>query len=289
MNTLRVLKLKIVAPSAQFRVIHSNNPRKTYPLPPYSTVIGILANILGEQDKINHMLDSKFALGIVSQYQYLSREYTWMRNMSRNAHLGRFHSIENRKWQEIPEHPGGQSPITVEVLNEVELYIYLYHSDTEVLNHLKANMCAPEKWLSHIHLGRAEDWGGIENYKIMDLTTSNTGSSFRGATSYFQWMPEPDFAFGLDDHINQEEYLELYNKMQGNVVLVSSLYKLVEVTHKDGASWKIRNFQHVPARICSSQIPFLNNFTLPNLFTDNELNTPVYMALINSTNGEGGR
>ncbi|MGI5912848.1 MAG: type I-B CRISPR-associated protein Cas5b [Syntrophomonadaceae bacterium] len=287
MAELTVLKMKITAPTAHFRVIHSNNPRKTYPLPPYSTVIGLLANILGDKKQIDQMLAGELALGIVAKHQSISHEYTWMRNMSKKAHNSRFYSTENRNWQESLEHPGGQSPITVEVLNDVEIYIYLYHSDLTVLEQLKENAFNPEKWINHIHLGRSEDWGMIEQVDIKDIVISNSGSNFKDASSYYQWMPEPQFAYGVGHHINSLEYSSLFKKMQGTILLVTSLYKIVEVSLEGTSPWKIRNFRHIPARLCSNQIPFLDNFTLPSLYTDLSLNTPIYMGLINPVPQKG--
>ena len=60
MNELDVLRLKFSAPTAHFRIIHSNNPRRTYQVPPYSAIIGLIANILGEQATIEKLLKPHF-------------------------------------------------------------------------------------------------------------------------------------------------------------------------------------------------------------------------------------
>lgn len=287
-GNLKVLKIKITAPSAHFRVIHSNDPRKSYPVPPYSTAIGFLANILGEQEKIQKLLSVPFGLGILSRYQYISREYTWMRNMAPIAHKNRFISIDNRIWQEQIEHPGGQSPITVDVLNEVEIFLYISHPNTDIISCFKKNINKPEKWLSHLHLGRAEDWAIIEEINITELFVSNAGKDIRNASRYYQWMPEPKYAVGLGEHINPKDYIGLYKKMQGNAVLITSLYQLVEVSYKDNKNKLIRNFDHIPGRLCSSQVPFLDSLQLPALFVDEEIAVPVYMCLIDPIKRKGG-
>lgn len=280
MSGLPVLKMKISAPSAHFKIAHSRDPRRTYPLPPYSTVIGLLANVTGEQGDIDRMLSVPFALGIVSRYRCVTREYTWLRNLEPGAHRSRFLFNDNRQWQERPEHPGGQSPVTFEVLNDVEVYLYLYHPDRQVFDCLLHNLDAPERWLSHLHLGRAEDWAAVEEKGVMELLVSNSGRDFRQAASYYQWLPGPAFAAGVGMVIDEQEYSEFYCKMQGNAVLVTSVYKLVDVVQGGNKKVVIRNFHHVPARLCKSQVPFLSNFTLPSLFVDRELGTPVYMCRI---------
>jgi len=75
------LRLKVFLPSAHFRVMHSSDPRRTYPVPPYSTVIGFLANILGDREKIQEMLSGGLALGVLGQHEYITREYTWLHNL----------------------------------------------------------------------------------------------------------------------------------------------------------------------------------------------------------------
>ncbi|OIQ62926.1 CRISPR-associated protein Cas5 [Neomoorella thermoacetica] len=288
-RALRVLKLGFTAASAHFRVTSSNNPRKTYPLPPYSTVIGLLANILGDRSKIEAMLAGGLALGVLAQHNYITKEYTWLRNMSPSAHKGRFYSYDNRRWQETPEHPGGQSPVVVEVLNDVKVYVYLYHPDKQVTGFLLENACLPERWLSHLHLGRAEDWAMITEATIMEICPSNEGRCLQNSSNFYQWMPAPAAAFGLNELLDAAEYTSFYQKMQGNAVLVTSLYRLVEVPYQFGKKGLIRNFAHVPARLCCGQVPFLDNFRLPSLLVDRELKTPVYMAAINKEPGKEGR
>ncbi|MBO8169066.1 MAG: CRISPR-associated protein Cas5 [Thermoanaerobacteraceae bacterium] len=289
---MKVLRLEFSAPSAHFRIAQSRDPRKTYPLPPYSTAIGLLANILGDDAKIDLMLKDSFALGILSQYEFISNEYTWLRNLRSSAHKKRFYSIENRTWQENTEHPGGQSPVTVQVLNEVKVFIYLHHPATEVTRCLQENIELPERWFSHLHLGRSEDWAAPCGASLIDLKLSKKPQDFCNARQYYQWMPKPENTFIPDETETEIErdYKRLYKKMQGNLFLVTSLYNLekVEWSEKDGKKIKtaeIRNFTHVPARLCKSQVPLLDAVTFPLIYCDTEIKTPVYLARIGVKEG----
>jgi CRISPR-associated protein Cas5t len=278
---VNVLRFNVSLPSANFRVAQSNNPRRTYPLPPYSTVIGFLANIIGNRENINMMLAEPFALGIASKYEYITREYTWLRNLNSGMHKRRFSFKDNRMWQGVPEHPGGQSPITIEVLNEVKVVIYLHHPKQEVEDILLENYNKPEAWLSHLHMGRAEDWAIIDSVNKIELTLSSKPDAFKQSASYYQWLPSPEYA--LEGLIKRNEYDELYKKIQGIAALVTSFYDLVEL---EGAV--IRNFDHVSAHLCCSQIPFLDDFSLPSLLTDEELHLPVFLCHLDPTvNKEG--
>ncbi|GAW93389.1 type I-B CRISPR-associated protein Cas5b [Calderihabitans maritimus] len=285
---MKVLRLKFSAPTAHFRIAQSSNPRKTYPLPPYSTAIGLLANILGDYDKIDLMLKDSFALGILSQYESISNEYTWLRNLNSNAHKERFGSIENRTWQENVEHPGGQSPVVMQVLNEVEVFIYFYHPAKEILKALQENIHFPERWFSHLHLGRSEDWAAPCGACLIDLKLSKKPEDFCKARQYYQWMPEPENAFMLDETEIERDYRRLYEKMQGNLFLVTSLYAKEKVSWLDGKRKQvvtIRNFDHIPARLCKSQVPLLDAVTFPLIYCDTEIKTPVYLARIDVKKG----
>lgn len=285
-----VLKLEMSMPHAHFRVIHSSEPQKTYPVPPYSTMIGFLSNVLGDQEQIKVMLEGDLVLGILSKHDYITREYTWLRNLLRKAHIGRHGSLNNRDRQEVVEHIGGQSPVSLEVLNDLYLALYVYHSDTTVLKTLQQNIDAPEKWFNHLHLGRAEDWVMVNSASMISLPVSNRTTDLRNSNSYFQWMPEPTSAFGTGSYVDEKHYRELYQKAQGPAMLITSLYKRVRVPYQGKEGGVIRNFQHVPVRLFCSPIPFLSNFTLPAVFVDPELSTPIYMAniVVNDGSGRGG-
>ena len=285
MNKLNALRIKVTAPSAHFKIGHSSNPRRTYPLPPYSTVIGLLANVAGRRDLIGRMLSEPFDLGIICNYSYFSLEYIWLRNMQVKAHLQRFSLLPNRYIQEQVEHPGGQSPVTFEVLNEVEIFVYFYHPDQEVLGFLMDNLDKPERWLTHLHLGRAEDWATVEEKSMFEIQVSNSGRDFRNAALYYQWLPVTDFATGTETILNKQEYQEFYDKIQGNAMLVTSIYSLIKTPLQSQEEKMIRNFRHIPARLCKSQIPFLDSLKLPYLLVDRDKETPVYMCHIDPQKG----
>lgn len=285
--SVEVLKLQLSMPNAHFHIIHSSGPQKTYPLPPYSTVIGFLANILGNKELIETMLGGGLVLGMLSQYKYVTREYTWLRNLLRSEHDKRFGSTNNRLRQEMPEHIGGQSPVSIEVLNDVHLVLYIYHSDLDLLEMIQQNINVPEKWYSHLHLGRAEDWVIVNSASTISLTVSNNPANLRNADQYYQWMPETGSAFGIGIYIDKKHYDELLYRVQGPATLVTSIYNLVNMPFqkKTGKKVKvknvtIRNFDHIATRLFCSPVPFLGDFTLPAVFVDPGLNVPVYMANI---------
>jgi len=288
MKDLEVLRLDISAPSAHFRIINSNDPRRTYPVPPYSTIIGLLANILGDAELIDRFLNSSFYLGMAAQYEFLSRDYTWLRNMEKGAHQNRFASVANRRWQENIEHAGGQSPVVFEVLNHYELKVYLCHPDKTIVQQLTQNIFLADKWFSHLHLGRAEDWAMVESAAPVTLTMLTCSKDIQNAAQYYQWMPTKDHIFNGSEHFNLNDYTETYSKTQGTVTLVTTIYSLMEAPGTNSQMVTIRNFDHIPAKLVKGQVPLLDNFKLPALLVDFDLCIPVYLAKMNGRRPDGG-
>ncbi len=156
----KILKIKIYQPDAHYRVPFSYQRRFTYPIPPFSTVKGLICNLMGirdESDELFRKMKEGLSLGIYGRYESLVKEYVWFRNLEKKSHVARFKTVKNRYIDCIPQHPGGQMPVIVDVLHNVNLIIYLYHSDTEFLKEIEVAFENPTKRYSPIHLGRAED------------------------------------------------------------------------------------------------------------------------------------
>lgn len=280
---MQTLKIKLHAPSAHYRMPHSSNPHCTYPVPPYSTVIGILCNILGNKDKIQEFLAVDFGLGMLSRYESLTREYVWYRNLNQQQHKRRYNTVSNRRWQERPDHPGGQSPVSVEVLNEVELNIYLMHR-MEFLKVITENLLYPERWFNHIHLGRSEDWAWPVRAQIINLEASREPAMSRNAGSYFQWIPRPEYCW---DTTATHDYIEYYKSCKGTLTLVSNKYHYVlPSTGKlsSSSTGAIRNFTYIKAKMSAAPVSFLKPAVLPELYVDPAEHCPVHFARIE---GEG--
>ncbi|MFY9322571.1 MAG: hypothetical protein WAO72_00220, partial [Syntrophomonadaceae bacterium] len=96
------------------------------------------------------------------------------------------------------DHPGGQSPVVVEVLNDVALTVYIHHPQEDIFNTLLTNMEQSENWLNHIHLGRSEDWAVPKEAKMVNLEVSNRPYDLSGSEDYFQWMPDPKYCFSQE-------------------------------------------------------------------------------------------
>jgi CRISPR-associated protein Cas5t len=190
---MEILKLNIYQPNANYRMPFSYLRRHTYPIPPYSTILGFLINILGiwdqnENDYYRNIL--KIKLSIASKFDDKLDEYVWFRNLSKEYHIKKFGYIENRYNNNHIEHIGGQSPIKIDVLNNVHLTIYLAHEEKSFLEYILKNLIEPKNRLEVLHIGRAEDWIVLEDKPIF-LEDKDVSYERRDADyNYFFWIPE---------------------------------------------------------------------------------------------------
>jgi len=239
---MKVLKLKIYQPTAHYRIPFTFARRHTYPIPPYSTVIGLICNVLGienQEDEKFEKLKDGLSLAIYGKYECLNREYVWFRSLNEEGHNRRFGYPENRVIDNIPEHPGGQIPTRIDVLENVELLIYIKHNDENFLQKIKEAFENPQKRKYPIHLGRAEDLIVFEEIKLVEI--SNERKKFYGKSDYFTWIVDPERGEKFwDSDFYPENYKEFFKKIQGSYHLITSFYKIVE---------GIRNFEYVPVKL----------------------------------------
>ncbi len=192
---IMAMRLEIYQPHAHYRVPFTYQRRHTYPIPPYSTVKGFLCNILGvkgytygenpeENSYFQKIKDLK--ISISGRFKAKTTEMNWLRNLAKSQHEGHFGGIENRKIYGIAEHIGGQSPVTIDILDEVEITIYLYHDDSTFLKYLEKNLWNPSQRLYPLYLGRAEDWVVIRSVQNTELHIEKKDANF----SSFFWIPQ---------------------------------------------------------------------------------------------------
>ncbi|MGB9857917.1 MAG: type I-B CRISPR-associated protein Cas5b [Dictyoglomaceae bacterium] len=260
-NKIKALKIKIYQPQAHYRIPFTYGRRHTYPIPPYSTVLGLIANVLGirnipgqEEPCINENCNCDYhklkevKISICGKFVAKTTEYTWLRNLSKEAHTKRFGVVENRYVGGYIEHIGGQIPAFIDILNEVNILIYLYHYDINFLEKIKETFENPVNDRSPLHLGRAEDWIVIEDLDYVDLVIDEINGNY----GYFFWVPEKIFFDKFD-----------FDKVEGLLYNLPTFYKI-----KDG----IRNFVYIRTK--------LNDGNLGDIlgYLDEKEDIPIFLA-----------
>ncbi len=263
MESLTALRIKIYQPVAHYRIPFTSGARRhTYPIPPYSTVIGFLCNVLGiknekeegepcEKDNCNcayHKLKN-IKISICGNFKSKTTEYIWLRNLSKNAHIDRFGSAENRWINGHIEHIGGQSPVLIDILNDVNHVIYVYYEDKKFLEEIANSLKNPQKRIYPLHLGRAEDWIVIEDLKLFEVKISEIEANYEK----FFWIPEKIF------NSNGENF----EKVNGLIYNLPSFYKIV-----DG----VRRFEYIRTKLNDGDLGDID------IYYDEEENLPLFLA-----------
>ena len=285
-GTIKLLRIKILQPSAHFRIPYMLIRRHTYPLPPFSTVIGLLCNIMGiksHEDKNFLRIKNDLEIGIYSNFETVTVEYILFRNLSKDAHIKKFESETNRMIEGMPEHPGQQIPIKVDVLENVKIIIYI-KSSVENLNFIKESFFNPVNRLYPLHLGRAEDLiifpeEPEEAIKIIEI--ENKVKEFIGALNYFTWLPyykssesESDFyyipMYGSSEAL-RENYVEFFDKVRGSIHFIGTYYKVVK---------KYRLFQNIKVKLFEKGGFPLRAGRPFKFYIDDELNIPLFLTKV---------
>lgn len=184
---MKALFIKIYQPSAHYRIPFTYQRRHTYPIPPYSTVIGFLCNMLGIDNQTNEKYDKlkRCKLSISGKFEQKLTEYIWFRNLSKKSHETYFGSTSTREKNGEINHFGGQSPMRIDVLENMYLNIHLA-GDEAFLHELEEYLYEPINRLETMHLGRAEDWLVFESIQMVELQKSNRDKNY----NHFFWIPQ---------------------------------------------------------------------------------------------------
>jgi len=229
---MRILRLKIYQPQAHFRIPFTYQRRHTFPIPPYSTVFGFLINLLGLKDQtVKDYTEGILGLkiSIAGKFKNKTTEMIWFRNYYKEAHNQRFNYDKNRFINGHIEHFGGQSLMYIDILNEVNTVIYLYHNDESFLDKIYEAIINPINRLEIIHLGRAEDWIVFDGLpKFIDESKLDI-KRFDKDYHYYFWIPENIFKCD-----NYEIYYENFNGMIYNLPVFSKIINYEKTLDKNG-------------------------------------------------------
>jgi len=265
-HTGYILRLKIYQPQAHYRIPFTYQRRHTYPLPPYSTVIGFLCNLLGFDGlPAEHEDLKKIKISIAGRFESKTTEYIWFRNLSKEAHLKRFGSITNRSFAGHVEHIGGQSPVLIDVLNNVYLVVHLTHEKESFLKEIHSLIENPVRRLEVLHLGRAEDWVVIDSlssvFPISHLSIKREDADFK----HFFWIPEKIYRPNLYENISD------FEEMEGLQYRLPTFWTVEDYDKTSNRHGK-RNFEYIKVKLNDGL------FTYKKVLFDEECHLPIFLA-----------
>lgn len=157
---MKVIKMNAYMETARFPVKLSSSP-EILPLPPYSTVIGMIHNACGwnEYHEVGLFVSGR---GMQNQdFQLLWQGGSQFKKLS---------GEQKKRWSVIIEHNGTytgfvQKPKILYFLSDLELELYI-KPEKEDFDHVYNSIKYPVEFLS---LGRHEDILRIDSVKIVDL------------------------------------------------------------------------------------------------------------------------
>ena len=156
---MKAIKLIARQTLASYRKPSSMQIKESYPLPPYSTVIGMIHNACGYLEYVD--MDISIQGEYYSRVNELYTRYEFKPGFyDKTRHFLEIKS-ENEKGTGLT-----RGPANVELLTNVKLIIHVYPKQKEKLEEIYQGLKNPREYLS---LGRREDLLVIENVEIVDV------------------------------------------------------------------------------------------------------------------------
>jgi len=250
---MEMIKISLKVPTAHFSVPYALSQKKTYPIPPYSTVIGFICNILAEREKIGKFLSKPLSLAIVGNYESIVHEYTWFRSLIRGA-AGK---LCRKSLNGEVEHPGMQIPVRVQTLFGVSLSIYIKASGRSL--DMLENSFKLGNYIYPLHIGRAED-------VISEITLERIEPKIENAlyTGGYTWIPAPSFFEG-----SHEDYEKFYRKVPGIADKINAIYKI-----ENG----FRSFNRIDVKLYNGGLPMTSPYATFKTFSDGGI--PIFLAKV---------
>lgn len=199
MNAIRV---RLRQDMVNYKKPTSFQLKETYPLPPYSTVIGMVHNLCGYTEY--HPMQISVQGKYFSKVNDLYTRYEFKNAMK----------YESARHQlQVGEYGVCQGVATAELLVDVELLLHIAPEDQGLVEQIYSAFISPREYPS---LGRREDLATIEEVKIVSLTLTELEKQIKSPKDYHAYIPY---------EMVEKESVKLTNKIQG-VASSGTKYKI---------------------------------------------------------------
>lgn len=204
---MKVIRLKLYQNMVNYKVPNSFQLKETYPLPPPSTVIGMVHNICGFKEYV--------PMDVSIQGKYYSK----VNDLQTRYEFGNKKFEKGRHQIKVDDHYGVTRGVgTTELLVDVELLIHI-KTDEKRLNEIYEALSRPKEFPS---LGRREDIVRIDEVKITEIRRED-GDNIEEKNSYKRYI-------SLEDLEDMElEFERIRNKEPGSRYVLNKDYELVEL------------------------------------------------------------
>ncbi len=175
MVDLKILKMKLFQESACYKKPFAFKVAETYPLPPYSTVIGMFHKILGAGSNEYHPMD----ISIQGEYESIFNNYQNLRTFKGKDHVTAM-------------------PRNVHQLLNVELVIHM-RSDDDTVDTIYRNVVEGRETFT---LGRNEDLVRVDNVQIIEEPEKVYGVDIEKYNAYVPLELTDKEAIGINYRLN---------------------------------------------------------------------------------------
>ncbi|WNF38132.1 CRISPR-associated protein Cas5 [Bacillaceae bacterium IKA-2] len=203
---LKAVKLQAYQNLVNYRKPTSFQLKETYPLPPYSTIIGMVHAACGFTEYV--------PMKVSVQGRYFSKvNDLWTRYEFAGAkyEAGR-HTIKLDSMEDGNSYGAIRGVSTAELLVDVDLVIHIVPDDPTYLDIIEQGLASPIEFLS---LGRREDLLQVKKVEQTELVAFETEES----------LPIQNFDAYIPAHIIEDEGID----KRSTVYTLNKVYKLVEV------------------------------------------------------------
>lgn len=152
---MKAIRIKIRQNLPNYKYPTSFQIKESYPLPPYSTVIGMIHNACGYTEY------KPMKVSIQGKYHSKTNDYATRYEFKNGA------PFEAERHQlKVGDYGVARSVSNVELLSDVELLLHIVPEDENLLDEIYNSLLYPREYLS---LGRREDLVVIEEVKIVEI------------------------------------------------------------------------------------------------------------------------
>lgn len=207
---VKAVKLQAYQNLVNYRKPTSFQLKETYPLPPYSTVIGMVHAACGftEYVPMQVSVQGKYfskVNDLWTRYEFAGAQYDG--SGSRPRHQVKLDSKKDGK-----SYGAMRGVSTAELLVDVDLVIHIVPDDPAYLDTIEQGLVSPMEFLS---LGRREDLLQVSKVEQTELVTFEAEES----------LPIQNFDAYIPAHIIEDEGID----KRSTVYTLNKVYKLVEV------------------------------------------------------------
>lgn len=201
---MKAIRVRLWQEMVNYKKPTSIQLKETYPLPPYSTIIGMVHSLCGyeEYKPMKVSVQGKY----FSKVNDLYTRYEFKNAMKYEA---------ARHQLRVGEYGVCQGVATAELLVDVELLFHIAPEDQTLVGEIYGAFTRPREYPS---LGRREDIVTIEEVKLVTLTETELERQIKAPDGYYAYIPY---------EMVQNERVNLTNNVTG-VTYTGTRYKLTK-------------------------------------------------------------